>query len=270
MNLPLFDGMFAAGVFDSAFTFPDIRVTPVRTVTCLELELFAENGGVTHLNGVPYKIKKGAIICARAGDKRYTELPIKAYYLKIDASSPICELFSDTAPYFIGTDTDGIITSIKELMIAPTEEPLQRYSLFLATVDRILSESKQSARLGQIPVKKSREAVGLAIEYMEEHFRESCSLKDVAAFAHFSPVYFHGIFRLATGKTPYEYLFSLRIEEAKRLLITESIGMSEIAERSGFTSQAYFNYSFKKATSLTPSEYRRRILNRYLSENGRF
>ena len=56
MEVHLFDGLYSAGIFDSAFTFPDIGVTEERTVTCYELEFFAENGGITYINGVPYKI----------------------------------------------------------------------------------------------------------------------------------------------------------------------------------------------------------------------
>ena len=270
MEVHLFDGLYSAGIFDSAFTFPDISVTEKRSVTCYELEFFAENGGVTYINGVPYKIRKGAILCARPGDIRYTELPLRAYYIKLSAQSELSALLSNVSPYFIGSETEELIHSVKAMLALPEGRKLMRHSIFLSVIDRAITESEKAKRLEQIPVRKSREAVGLGIEYMEKHLSEKCTLADISAFAHFSPVYFHGLFKLATGKTPYEYLAELRIEEAKRLLMTESLGMTEIAERCGFTSQSYFNYSFKRLTSLTPSEYRKRMLHMYLSENGQF
>lgn len=270
MEIKLYDGMYSAGVFDSAFTFPEIKVTAKRTVTCYELEFFAENGGVTYINGQHYQIRKNAILFAKPGDVRFTELPLRAYYLKIDADCSLSHLFCGMQSFFIGAETETVIYLIKKLLATPNKSTLARHSLFLSIIDLILTENTNSMRYLQIPAQKSREAVGLGIEYMEKNFREKCNLKDIATFAHFSPVYFHGIFKLATGKTPYEYLFTLRIEEAKRLLMTENLGMTEIAERCGFTSQSYFNYSFKKETGQTPSEYRRRMLEMYLSENGEF
>ena len=60
----------------------------------------------------------------------------------------------------------------------------------------------------------------------------------------------------------------LRVEEAKRLLLTGSMSMADISEACGFSSQSYFNHSFKHRVGVTPGEYRRGVLAGYFSENA--
>lgn len=269
MRIDLDVSDYGVGVFDSAYTFPEVKITQKRRVTAYELEFFEENCGVTYVNGEQYKIKSGSVLCARPGDVRYTELPLKAYYVKISPNAvALTDLLSELPRFFSLADVKPFIYTVKQIMVA--ESPLIRHSLLLSLIARLLDEAEKWKRLEQIPLKKNREAIDLGIEYIESRFREKCTLEDIAAHAHFSPIYFHGIFKLATGKTPYEYLLSVRLEEAKRLLLTESAPMTEIAAKCGFTVQSYFNYVFKKETGETPSAYRRKMLEEYLKEDGKF
>ncbi len=64
--------------------------------------------------------------------------------------------------------------------------------------------------------------------------------------------------RQATGMSLVEYVTMLRIDQAKRLL-AEEVPMKEIARRVGYSDPYYFSRAFKKATSLTPSDYRQQV-----------
>ena len=55
-----------------------------------------------------------------------------------------------------------------------------------------------------------------------------------------------------------------RINYAKELIMTSEYNMMEISMLSGFGSQAYFNYYFKKATGLSPSKYREKEFEKYI------
>ena len=72
---------------------------------------------------------------------------------------------------------------------------------------------------------------------------------------------FHNIFSAAVGKTPYEYLTRLRLEEAKRLILMGELSMSEIAEQCGFSSTSYFIQVFHKTAGVSPDKYRRTLPN---------
>ncbi|MDF2571803.1 MAG: two component transcriptional regulator, AraC family, partial [Sporomusa sp.] len=54
-----------------------------------------------------------------------------------------------------------------------------------------------------------------------------------------------------------DYVTQIRLKEAKRLLSSTTLRISEIAERLGYSDLAYFTNIFKKSCHVTPSEYRK-------------
>jgi transcriptional regulator GlxA family with amidase domain len=73
-------------------------------------------------------------------------------------------------------------------------------------------------------------------------------------------------FRAATGSTLMAHVQNLRIEEAKRLLETDSQSSDDIAAAVGYDNPAFFRRLFKRSTGLTPGAYRRMF--RPLSDAG--
>ena len=69
------------------------------------------------------------------------------------------------------------------------------------------------------------------------------------------------IFQKLTGSTPMEYLSRIRIEHAKTLLRRSEVKVIDIAFECGYSSSQYFANSFKHATGVTPSVYRKRRSN---------
>ncbi len=63
-------------------------------------------------------------------------------------------------------------------------------------------------------------------------------------------------FKRVTGYSVMEYLLSCRMAEAKRLLVTTSLGVSEIVEACGFSDGSNFSRMFKNQNGLTPSQFR--------------
>lgn len=272
MELHLYPGQFGAGLFDSDYTFRGISVTSPRLVRCYELEFYIENGGTTYLDGRAIPVREGVMICAKPGQTRYSELPLKTYYLKIrEEEGDLCRMLAALPEVLTGVDTAGLSDRIRGILAAESAgDALLQTARILTLLAQVGSIAKGAAAMQSIPQHKNREAISAGLAYMEEHFREKCTLAEIAAAAHFSPVYFHGLFKKALGKSPYEYLTKLRIEEAKRLLFAARLDMTKVAERCGFSSQSYFNYVFRRETGETPSAYRRRMFERYFGEDGKF
>jgi AraC-like DNA-binding protein len=97
-----------------------------------------------------------------------------------------------------------------------------------------------------------------ALDYIHRHFAEALSFAEVAKEAGFAPNYFSHLFKRRQGVTFERYVADLRIGHATRLLTNSSLEVARVAELSGFRSPQYFNAAFKKATGVTPLEYRRR------------
>ncbi|WP_419874209.1 response regulator [Candidatus Pristimantibacillus sp. PTI5] len=98
--------------------------------------------------------------------------------------------------------------------------------------------------------------IGKVIEYMEKHFQEHVTVKQIAGIYHLNASYLSVLFKKETGKTISDFLQETRMNKAKELLRDPSIKVYEVSEQVGFQTPAYFAYLFKKTTGYTPQEFR--------------
>ena len=92
--------------------------------------------------------------------------------------------------------------------------------------------------------------------YIHAHFRENINREDVAAIAYITPNYLSKQFRNKKGMNLREYINQIRIEEAKRLLLTTNLSVSEVAGLSGYENISYFSTVFRKHTGMSPIDWR--------------
>jgi AraC family transcriptional regulator len=102
----------------------------------------------------------------------------------------------------------------------------------------------------------SRAQVERAIDYMESNLCEPLTLADVANASGLSPSHFARRFKSATGAPPHQYLISMRVERAKRLLLQRE-PIAEIALDCGFSHQEHLTRVFRRMTGVTPASFRR-------------
>ncbi|MBB3108060.1 two-component system response regulator YesN [Paenibacillus phyllosphaerae] len=107
---------------------------------------------------------------------------------------------------------------------------------------------------------KSNGSIEKVKKYIDGHFRENIYLKGIAAEFHMNPIYLGQLFRKNYGMYFNEYLLTLRIEEAKRLLRQTKKRMYEIAELVGFQNADYFATQFEKLEKMKPSDYRNKMI----------
>ena len=94
--------------------------------------------------------------------------------------------------------------------------------------------------------------------YIDRHYMDpELSLSSVANAVAVSPNHLSTLFKSKFGVGFSEYLTDVRLRQAKRLLITSDLRVSEVGERVGYQNMEYFSMLFKKNTGQTPSQYRR-------------
>ncbi|AKJ65677.1 helix-turn-helix domain-containing protein [Kiritimatiella glycovorans] len=99
--------------------------------------------------------------------------------------------------------------------------------------------------------------ISRAIGFMEEHFRNPLSVRELADAEHTSVRTLQRLFREALDTTPTQYLRRLRIEHAASLLRERRCTVTEAAYASGFNDSNYFSQLFREITGVTPTAYRR-------------
>lgn len=101
-----------------------------------------------------------------------------------------------------------------------------------------------------------RRDVERVILAMRQRLSEPMSLQAMAEIARLSPYYFNRVFRLVTGSTPCRFLSMLRMEAAKRLLITTQSSVSDVCFGVGYNSMGTFTREFRRLVGLPPTSLR--------------
>lgn len=93
--------------------------------------------------------------------------------------------------------------------------------------------------------------------YIHEHYSEELSLETLTSRFYISPYYLSHQFHKVTGYTLTRYIQMTRIRNAQYALINSRDKITEISERSGFSSFSQFNRVFRKLCGVSPSEFRK-------------
>jgi len=103
---------------------------------------------------------------------------------------------------------------------------------------------------------KLRKAIGLIDQHLAHEEEGRVTLRTVARQVDMSYFHFSRAFKQSMGMTATSYIAERRIERAKRLLEETELPISEIALRSGFSSQSHFTTSFRRLAGATPKAFR--------------
>jgi AraC family L-rhamnose operon transcriptional activator RhaR/AraC family L-rhamnose operon regulatory protein RhaS len=102
-------------------------------------------------------------------------------------------------------------------------------------------------------------ALGEVLSYMEGHFGEELTVKDLAREGCMSESTLTRHFRHILGRPPIDYLIGLRIAKATEMLQREELRITDVAFRCGFSDSNYFSRQFRKIMNLSPRDYRARM-----------
>lgn len=97
-----------------------------------------------------------------------------------------------------------------------------------------------------------------SISYIQLNLEQDLTVGLLAKRASLHKDYFSRLFFRFTGERPLSYIHMKRIERAQYLIATTNLPYIEIAEETGFENVPHFSKVFKKVTSLTPGEYKKR------------
>lgn len=124
------------------------------------------------------------------------------------------------------------------------------YEEFGSCIDR-LKISLYNNEVKEKPVVKKERVITGITKYMQEHLSEEF---------HLNSQYISQLFRNEIGVNFLTYLTNIRMEHAKKLLLSSSLSIAEVSEQSGYGDYRVFTKVFKKSEGITPSQYRRDFL----------
>ena len=101
-----------------------------------------------------------------------------------------------------------------------------------------------------------RQAVERVIRLMRERYPDPLSLDDMARAAYFSRYHFNRMFRHLTGLPPGRFLAAIRLEAAKRLLLTTRFSITAVCFEVGYNSVGTFTSHFTEYVGIPPHRLR--------------
>ena len=163
--------------------------------------------------------------------------------------------------FYFGVTSTGIYCR----PICPANKPKAENVLFFTDAEdaaragfRACKRCRPESRPGSPAWQGTEASVKRALRLIAEGFLEHRSLEELADKLGISDRHLRRLFDQHLGKSPITVASERRIDIAKGLLSSSEHAVADIAYASGFSSLRRFNDSFKKATGLPPSQWRKR------------
>jgi AraC-like DNA-binding protein len=158
-------------------------------------------------------------------------------------------------------NTRNQITAIMEQML--TMNGLQRLSLLFSIFDILASTNEYELLASPVFAQdthfKSSDHFRKINEYIMQNFHKDISLSEIASVANMAITTFCNFFKSHYRVTFVEYLNTVKIGQACKLLSQNELNIVEVAYECGFNNLANFNKQFKNFKGMTPSEYKKTL-----------
>ena len=137
-------------------------------------------------------------------------------------------------------------------MVQKGEQDFHKEELFYFLLSQLLEESVLPALA--VPQTAAAAQVQAVCNYLDQNYSETITLQQLSELTGWSKYHLLRTFTRQKGITPYSYLETVRVAQAKRLLV-EGVCPMDAALRTGFSGQSHFSNFFKKFIGLTPGQY---------------
>lgn len=104
--------------------------------------------------------------------------------------------------------------------------------------------------------KRRHSAVEQVKAIINERYSSHLTIQALSEHVYLAPQYLCVLFKQETGQTINDYITSVRVESAKKLLKERCFKLYDVCTQVGYTDPSYFTKIFKRTTGMTPSEYR--------------
>lgn len=235
-----------------------------------EIELiYLDKGKLTVLkNGDEYSLDKGDIFLLNSGEihqlssENEDEVELLTLHLSYDFVKKFDSQF-DTHSFVVvpGSRAEQELT---ELMLALADQSLSTLQQYAVIMNILHVLFERCCRERQISLYGSCRVTfrnaKIAMEYIEEHYREELNLNVMAELVGLNPIYFSKYFKDTTGMGFNAYVNSVRLKHAMEDLLNGDISIADAAVYNGFPSVKTFETACKRSYGVTPLQFKKQRL----------
>ena len=146
---------------------------------------------------------------------------------------------------------DGLLRLVR-LLDAPQDIPVLA-PLVLRELHYRLLQGEQQGRLAEMAIGDGRlRRVAGAIAWIKEHYAEPLQIEALAKRVNMSPSALHGHFKAVAAMSPIQYQKRLRLQEARRLLVSDATSAEAVAYEVGYASASQFSREYVRLFGQPP------------------
>ena len=93
------------------------------------------------------------------------------------------------------------------------------------------------------------------LQFIARHIQQDMTIGELSRIAGYNEQYFIRLFKKTVGLTPYQYIISYRLKEAKKMLRSD-LSVTQVANLTGYGDIKTFSRAFKYNFGLSPSEFK--------------
>ena len=155
----------------------------------------------------------------------------------------------------VGTLTVEILDPVLRLMRLldnPQDIPILAPMIERELIYRLLT-GEMAMRLRNIAVAESQtHQISRAIDWLKNNFNQPLRIEDLARSVHMSESSLHHHFKAVTAMSPLQYQKHLRLQEARRLMLTEMQDAASAGHRVGYESPSQFSREYSRLYGAPP------------------
>jgi AraC family transcriptional regulator, transcriptional activator of pobA len=131
------------------------------------------------------------------------------------------------------------------------EAAVANLTLLLVDIARFASDVVEDLKVNHEPL------LAEVFAFIERHYDEAISLRDVAAALGLTPGHLTTVVRRKTGRTVQSWITERRMAEARRMLVETDQTVAQVGRSLGYGDPVYFSRTFRQANGTTPVNWRR-------------
>lgn len=155
------------------------------------------------------------------------------------------------------------LKDLHELILQRNKE-FKKEEIFYLLIEELIADFTEPA---EDSLRATSHEIQRACEFMDENFAQSIRLDDLVQVAGLKKYTLLRYFIQQKGVTPYQYLETVRVNQAKTRL-EQGVSPVDAALQAGFTDQSHFSRFFKNYIGLTPKQYQDIFNNKRAGQEG--
>ena len=157
------------------------------------------------------------------------------------------------------TDGDLLHNIIDQIAsIEQSDETMKEYAQTIKVYEFITTFARVQVLASHSSLSTRYERIKPVLDYIDAHYHESITLKQLADLLDVTPQHLCTLFRKIMKTRIFEFINLVRIKRSKELLVSDpELSIRDIAHNNGFEDVSYFCYIFKRIEKVTPGEFRK-------------